>query len=217
MTNERLSGLALLAGSAGVIITLALHPSGRGLFSPDSFAAEARKLIAVHSLALTCLPLWFLGACGVARRVGVARESDQQLGFAGLVFYGFALAAMMTAVIFDGLVSPGIAARINEATGTVGQGWRIAFNYNSTVDGAFVRVVIAASSVALLLWSVAILRGSTLPRALGVYGCLLSVATLVALLSGELDRYFHIFGAVLVGQTVWFVTAGMLLSRRQSA
>lgn len=215
MTNERLGGLALIAGSAGVIITLGLHPSGRGLFSQDTFAAEALKLIAVHSLALTCLPLWFLGACAVARRVGVKGESQQQLGFGGLVFYGFGLAAMMTAVIFDGLVSPGLAARINEATGTAGQGWRIAFNYNSMVDAAFVRVFIAASSVALLLWSVAILRGAALPRALGVYGCLLGVATLAALLSGELDHYMHIFGMVLVGQAGWFVAAGVLLSRSQ--
>jgi hypothetical protein len=133
MTNERLSGLALIAGSAGVIITLSLHPSGRGLFAPDTFAAEARKLIAVHSLALACLPIWFLGACGLTRRVGSSGDSGKQVGFAGLVLYGFALAAMMTAVVFDGLVTPGLAARINEATGTVGQGWRIAFNYNGMV------------------------------------------------------------------------------------
>lgn len=217
MTHERLGGLALIAGSAGVIITLGLHPSGRGLFSPDTFEAEARKLIAVHSLALVCLPLWFLGAWALARRVGTKGESDQQFGFAGLVFYAFALAAMMTAVVFDGLVSPGLAARINQATGTAGQGWRIAFNYNSSVDMAFVRVFIAASSLALLLWSVAVARREALPRALGVYGCLLTVATLVALLSGELDRYMHIFGMVLVGQALWFVIAGVLMYRQQSS
>jgi hypothetical protein len=217
MTNERLSGLALIAGSAGVIITLSLHPSGRGLFAPDTFAAEARKLIAVHSLALACLPLWFLGACGLAQRVGSCGESAKQFGLAGLVLYGFSLAGMMTAVVFDGLVSPGLAARINEATGTAGQGWRIAFNYNGMVDEAFVRVFIMASSVAVLLWSASIARSGALARALGIYGAVLAVATMIALLSGQLDRYVHIFGMVLVGQALWFCIAGALLWRVESA
>ncbi|MBZ5599924.1 MAG: hypothetical protein LAN83_16550 [Acidobacteriia bacterium] len=216
MTNDRLSGLALIAGSAGVIITLSLHPSGRGLFAPETFQAEARKLIAVHSLALACLPLWFLGACGLSQRLGSGGDSDSRFGFAGLVLYGFAMAAMMTAVVFDGLITPGLAGRINEATGTVGQGWRITFNYNGMVDQAFVRVFVAASSVAILLWSVSIVRSAALARAIGIYGCVLGAATVIALLSGQLDRYVHLFGMALVGQALWFVIAGVLLSRLHS-
>src|SRR5271169_2983927 len=37
MTDDRISGLALIAGSAGVILALGLHPSGRDLFAAETF------------------------------------------------------------------------------------------------------------------------------------------------------------------------------------
>jgi hypothetical protein len=217
MTNDRLSGLALIAGSAGVIITLSLHPSGRGLLAPETFEAEARKLIAVHSLALACLPIWFLGACGLAQRVGSGGDSDHRFGVAGLVLYGFAMVAMMTGVVFDGLITPGLARQILNTSGSVGQGWRIAFNYNGMVDQAFVRVFVAASSVAIGLWSALIVRSAALARAVGIYGCILGAATVIALLSGQLDRYVHLFSMAIVGQALWFVIAGVLLCRIENA
>ena len=64
MTDNRMAGLAMIAGSAGVIITLGLHPSGHGLFAPETFDSAARTLIAVHSLALATFPVWFLGRVG---------------------------------------------------------------------------------------------------------------------------------------------------------
>lgn len=217
MTNDRMSSLALLAGTAGVIITLALHPTGRGLFAAETFQAEARKLIAVHSLALISLPVWFMGACGLSRRLASASDartaSNDPSGFVGLVLYGFAVAAMSTAVVFDGLVSPGLAHQIINATGTVGQGWRIAFNYNGMVDQAFVRVFIVGSSLAVAVWSVSMVRNQRLARPLGIYGCILGAASVIALISGQLDHYAHIFGMVLMGQALWFAIAGGLLWR----
>jgi hypothetical protein len=219
MTNDRWSGIALIAGSAGVIITLGLHPSGRELFEPGQFEAAARHLIAVHSLALLSLPLWFLGAYGLARRVGVGGrvDSDERFAFCGLVFYGFALAAMMTGIVLDGLVTPGLAGRIVDTTGSpANQGWRIAFNVNGIMDEAFVRVFLVASSIAVVLWSIAMLRNRALSRGLGAYGCLVGLLTIVVLVSGQLSRYAHLFGLVIIGQAIWFVIAGVVLARARA-
>jgi hypothetical protein len=216
MTNDRMAGLALIAGSAGVIVTLSLHPSGRELFEPGTLESAARTLIAVHSLALCSLPVWFLGACGLSRRVGSPGNPGDQFGFAGLVLYGFALTAMMIAVVMDGLVTPGLARQIIDTTGTVGQGWRIAFNFNGILNQAFVRVFVVASSAAIVLWSVSIIRSRALARGLGICGCLLGAATVITLLSGQLDRQAHLFGVVIVGQAVWFIAAGALLFRIQT-
>ncbi len=223
MTNDRLSGLALIGGSAGVIITLSLHPSGRELFAPGQFEAAARNLIAVHSLALVSLPVWFLGACGLSRRLslGAASEtgargmSDDRCSFAALVFYGFAMAAMMTAVVLDGLVTPGIARQIVDTTGTVGQGWRIAFNLNGLMNEAFVHVFLVASSLAIVLWSASIARSGVLVRWAGAMGCVLGLITVIAVFSGQLDRYHHLFGMVIVGQALWFILVGALLWRTE--
>jgi hypothetical protein len=51
---------------------------------------------------------------------------------------------------------------------------------------------------------------------LGIYSGVLGAATVIALLSGQLDRYVHIFAMVLVGQTTWFIIAGGLLWRESA-
>jgi hypothetical protein len=211
MTNERMSGLAMIAGSAGVIITLSLHPSGHGLFQPDTFEAAARTMIAVHSVALLSLPIWFLGACGLSKRLDA--QASGPWGFCGLVLYAFAIASMMTGVVMDGLVSPGIARQIVNTTGTIGQGWRIVFNYNGLLDQAFVRVFLVASSLAITMWSLAILRNRRLVLAAGAFGLVLGLATVAGQLTGQLDRSPHLFGMVLMGQALWFTIAGVQMCR----
>ncbi len=213
MTNERASGLALIAGSAGLIITLALHPDGRQMFVPGQWEAAAHKLMAVHSLALASMPFLFLGALGLSRRMGC----DDHCGTAALVFYGFSMAAVMTGIVFDGLVSPGLARQIVDTTGTAGQGWRIAFNYNGMLDMAFMRVFVVASSVAITLWSASMVRKPEFGRAGGIFGLILGGAALVTLFSGLMGRYEHLFGMVFVGQAIWFISAGVQLCRTREA
>jgi hypothetical protein len=120
---------------------------------------------------------------------------------------------MMTGVVFDGLVTPGIARQIINTTGTVAQGWKIAFNYNGLLDQAFVRVFLVGSSLAITLWSGAVLRYRTFSRALGILGCILGVGAIIIQLSGEMDRAPHIFIVVLFGQALWFAAAGVSLRR----
>jgi len=217
MSKDRWTGLMLMAGSAGALITLALHPSGRELFSAATFEAAARQLVMVHSLALAAMPLWFTGAIGLSRRVANSGDTERQLGLTAVVFYGFGLAAMMTGVVFDGLVSPGLAGQINATTGTVGQGWRIAFNYNSMLDMAFMHVFLGASSLALGLWSAAMIKGGALPRWWGIVGGILATAALIGLVSGQIDRNMQLFSVVFFGQAAWFFVTGGLLWRREDA
>src|ERR1700736_2819911 len=62
MTDDRLSGLALIAGSGGMIITMSLHPTGH--VAAEQLEPMIRMLIAVHALALGCAAVQFLGAWG---------------------------------------------------------------------------------------------------------------------------------------------------------
>lgn len=194
-----------MVGSAGLIITLMLHPSEQGLFSQEHYQSAARQVIAVHSLALISLPIWFLGAVGLSRRLNWA-------GTAALVLYGFGSVAVMNGVVFDGLVSPGLAVQIIATTGTVGQGWRIAFNYNAMVDQAFMRVFVVASMAAIAIWSAAILK-NRLSRGLGITGLLLGTLGVVSLVSGLMNRSPHLFGAAIAAEAFWFLGAGSHLWR----
>jgi hypothetical protein len=207
MTDNRMSGLALIAGSAGMIITMSLHPTGH--IAAAQMEPMLRMLIGVHALALACVPVLFLGTWGLSRRMA----SPDRLAVMGLVVYSFALLAVMNAAVADGLVTPSVLRQIVASAGTPAaiDGWRMISKYNFYVNQGYAQVFVVASSVAILLWSVSIFRGRTLGRGLGFYGCILGVATLAALFSGHLNLDAHGFGAVVFGQAAWFVVAGLML------
>jgi hypothetical protein len=210
MTDNRLSGLALISGSVGTIITMSLHPTGH--IVADQLEPMIRMLIAVHGLALACVPVLFLGAWGLSRCLA----SPDRLAVAGLVLYTFALLAVMNAAVADGLITPNLFRQIVASAGAPSaiDGWRMMSRYNFYVNQAYAQVFVAASSVAIVLWSASIWRGKELARGLGIYGCILGPVTLLALFSGHLNLDAHGFGIVIFGQAVWFIVAGTLLWRR---
>jgi hypothetical protein len=221
MTDDRMSGLALIAGSVAGIITMSLHPTGHDLFAPGQLDPMARMLVAVHALALVSMPVSFLGALGLSRRLASPLESPlespDRLAIAALVTYAFALLAVMNAAVADGLVAPAIARQMVAAAPSANEGWRLMFRYNFWQNQAFAQVFVVASSAAILLWSASILRSGALARGVGVYGCILGPLTLLAVFSGHLELTAHGFGLVIFGQALWLITVGALLCRVKSA
>jgi len=214
MTDDRKSGLALIAGSVGLIITMALHPVGHDLLVPGQFDRIARLVVAVHTLALVCIPVMFLGAMGLSRRLA----SPDRLSLCAVVAYGFAGVAAMNAAAVSGFVAPGIARQMAAATSTreAVNAWSMLFTYSGTLNQAFAMVFVVASSAALVLWSAGILRNGVFSRGVGIYGCVLGPLTVVAVLSGHLRLNVHGFGLVVLGQAIWFVVAGVLLCRTEA-
>ena len=205
----RLSGWALIAGSVGILVTLVLHPNERGLCDSAQVESVARMTIVVHSIALFALPFLFIGGLGISRRIGW----DSPAAVAALVFFGFALAAMMNAIVIDGLVTPGLARAMVKAGSDQAAAWKVALNHNGLLDGAFMNVFLLASSLAIALWSVAIVRTGAVARVIGILGFLLSAGTIIALVTGLLGRNLHLFLLVLVGQAIWFLSNGVQLCR----
>ncbi len=206
-----MSGLALISGSAGMIITMSLHPTGQ--VAPGQVEPIIRMLIAVHALALACVPVLFLGAWGLSRRMA----SPDNLAVAGLVLYTFALLAVMNAAVADGLITPSLLRQLVASAGSPSaiDGWRMMSHFNFYVNQAYAQVFVAASSVAIVLWSAASWRSRELARGLGIYGFILGPVTLVALFSGRLNLNAHGFGIITFGQASWFIVAGALLWRRE--
>src|SRR4030088_3457915 len=98
MTDNRKSGLALIGGSVGMIITMAVHP--HGAIAPAQVESMARNIIIVHSLALASLMVLFLGALGLSQRL----KSPDRLDFIALVLFAFASVAVINAAVMNGLV-----------------------------------------------------------------------------------------------------------------
>jgi hypothetical protein len=92
-------------------------------------------------------------------------------------------------------------------------GYVLLFEYSGVLIQALARIYVVAGWAAIALFSVAALRGGSLPRPLGVYGLAAASLCTLIVLSGHLKLSAHGFGAVLLLQAVWFVPAGAVLSR----
>lgn len=209
MTNDRSSGTALIIGSLASIITMALHPTGHDLFAPGRTHTMAQLSLAVHSLALMSLPIQLFGVWGLSRRLA----SAGWLSGVGLCTYGFALIAGMNAGIASGMVGTRIALRIAGAS-QADPTWEALGRYTGEWNQAFAMVFVVGSSIALLLWSIAIVKSGVLARGLGTYGYILAPITLLAVLSGHIRLDVHGFGAIILAQAIWWIIAGVQLRKR---
>ena len=182
-----------------MIITMISHPGGK--ISPVEVDRVARMLIIVHSLALACIPVVFLGAWGMTRRIGGA----DRLAWAGLVLYAIASIAVMNAAVCDGLLAPVLIKKIVAATPETRDVWQTLMNFNFQMNQAFARVYAVGASLAVILWSLSILRYRTLGRGVGIYGVVLGLVTATGICSGFLTPDRHGFGMLIFGQAIWFL------------
>jgi hypothetical protein len=208
MTDDRMGGLALIAGSAGSLVTMSLHPTGHDFLATVQFDATAARMIGVHALAIATMPISFLGALALSRRTA----APGRLALAALVAYAFALAAGLVAAGVS-LAVPDIARQMLEAEPAARDRFRLLFGFSGNLIQAFAKVIVAASSAAIVLWSAAVVRGGALPRAAGIYGVVLGAAALLLLASGNLRLDAHGFGLVVLGQAIWFVAVGVAMWR----
>lgn len=186
-----------------MIITMAFHPHGK--ISPAELDSAVRMLIAVHTLALASIPVLFLGSWGMTRRLA----SPDRLSWMALVFFAMGSVAVMNAAILDGLMAPYLIKQIAGASAEVRDIWQMFMKYNYQMNQSCARVYAVGSSVAVVLWSVCILRNRAKERGIAIYGCVLGVVTTLGIVSGLLSPDWHGFGILILGQAIWFVMMGI--------
>ena len=206
MTDDRKSGIALIAGSVGGIVTMAIHPTAGGPMTVDQIAHLAVISALAHSLAMVSTLVLFLGACGLGRRLAAA----DRIAFAGLVTYAFACVAVLNATAVSGFIVPGVMQHMahdaaNQRT------WQIVIDGIFQFNQAFARIFSVAASVAVILWSVSSLRNGGLGRGVATYGCIIGPLIIVGIGVGHLRLNVHGMAAVWLGQAIWFILAGAQL------
>jgi hypothetical protein len=204
MTDDRKSGIALIAGSFGGIITMAIHPTGGGPFTPEQIEHLATASAIAHSLAMISFVVVFLGVCGLVRRIATA----DRIAFSGLVVYGLACVAVLIATAVSGFIVPDIMRRMAHDVPAAGQQWRMIITGIFQINQAFSRIYSVATSVAIILWSVSALRNGGLSRKVAIYGCVIAPLIVLGIVIGHLRMDVHGMGAVVLGQAIWFVVVG---------
>ncbi|HVT60635.1 MAG TPA: hypothetical protein VHR45_19835 [Thermoanaerobaculia bacterium] len=211
MTDDRKGGIALITGSVALLVIMTLHPSGHDLLAAaDQFAFQAFLTAAVHTLGLAAMPVLFLGALALSRRLA----APDRLAVAALVVYGFALVAGMAAAAVS-FLAPDLTREAVTAAAPAAEQSRLRFQCTGHRIQAFAKLYTVASSMAILLWSTAILKSKSLAPVLAIYGLLLGAVIILAVLSGNRRPGVHGFGLVVLSQAVWFILIGAVLLRQQ--
>lgn len=208
--DDKLAGLALIAGSLANLVTMALHPTGNDLFRPGMMEFTARLATALHVLALLATPVVFLGTLGLWRRL----EAPNRLALAGTVFYGFACLTVTNAATLSGFIAPDAARQVARTDHPeLHDAWRVAFHYTGDQNQAYARIFVVAASLALLLWSIAMLKhpDGHAWRRIGIYGCVIAPITIAVTAAGYLRLDVHGFGMVALTEALWFIFSGLEL------
>lgn len=213
MTDDRKSGIALIAGSLGGILTMAIHPTGAASLTADQVAHLAVASAAAHSLAMVSFVVLFLGGCGLARSIG----APDRIAFSAIVTYGFACVAGFIATAVSGFIVPSIMRHMILDVPATAQQWRIVIDGIFQINQAFARIYSVAASLAIILWSVSALRNGGLGRGVATYGCVIAPLIIVGIVIGHLRLNVHAMAMVVLGQAIWSVIVGaQLYSRRPS-
>ena len=213
MTDDRKAGIALIAGSLGGILTVAIHPTGTASLSADQVAHLAIVSGAAHSLAMVSVLLLFLGTCGLARRLA----SADRISFAAMVIYGFACVAIMIAAAVSGFIVPDIMKRMVRDVPAAAHEWQIVMTGIFQINQAFGRIYSVAASMAVILWSISVLCNGGLGRGVAIYGCVIAPLIILGIAAGHLRLDVHGMAAVMLGQAIWFIVAGSQLCSRPTS
>jgi hypothetical protein len=210
MKDSRLGGIALIIGAITGVITMILHPvtgGGGHRITPAQFETLAAMIVGVHVLAIAGIPLLFLGALTLTRRL----DSPGRMAITALAIYSLSLVAVLIAPAISGLVGTAILRKV-AAGGAGGEQWRMLMDYNHMINQAFSQIYVVASAVAIGLWSFVIVKKHALSAAVGLYGLLFAVAALIAMACG-LALDVHGFGMIIFGEAIWLVSVGVLMMR----
>jgi hypothetical protein len=150
MTDDRKAGIALIAGSLGGILTMAVHPTGAASLTAEQVAHLSVASATAHTLALLSVLSQSLGACGLARRLA----AEDRISFAALVAYGFACVAVMIAGAVSGFIVPGIMKHMLRDAPEAAHQWQIVIAGIFQINQAFARIFSVGASIAIILWSV---------------------------------------------------------------
>ena len=208
MKDNRMGGVALIVGTIGGVITLLIHPSGHDLFARDQFAHTAYLLVVAHTLAIVSVAAFFLGGLAIARHL----DSPDRLAIAALVVFGFACTAVISSATIDGFVGPAVLRKVIFEPPQVSDQWRVLLAYNDQLNQAFAEIFVVAWAIAIVLWSVSIVRSRLLAPAAGIYGLFMGAASVIAVVAG-VSGHAQAAHLVMLGQIIWFSIVGILMWR----
>ena len=206
--TSRAYGISLMIGSLLMILTMVLHPIG-GDFNHLLRILTMGRI--AHIIGIASIPLITYGFWGLSQTM------QRPLADISFCFMLFGLIAVMLAGTTNGLILMDFVqdyeGASEETIASLTPFFRLIRNFNHAFDFLFIGAVCISTG----LWSATILRQETLPKLLGWFGMVITIAALVSLLAGFVFVDVHGFRIFIFGWVAWVIVAGYQLAFRKIA
>lgn len=202
--------LAIGVGSAAMVLAMTHHPSGHAHTVPDAvreIADGAGFNRLVHGLLIAIMVVLTAGYAGFS-----ATLRPRALGRFGLAAYATGALFESVAGLINGFAVSGLTEHFAGAPDETLAGLAPVMQALWQLNQAFAGAGVIAMSLAVVLWSVALLREGGAIRLVGGAGCLMGLAAIGALIGGLLHLDVHGFGLFVAGQAAWGVALALSLA-----
>jgi hypothetical protein len=207
--HETRYGATLIFGSAVLLVMGLIHP---GAIPLGNGAALGRLAIidgVAHGLAILGIWLVLVGLVGLSRMLGLQRATV----LAALVAFALVGVAVVIAATLDGFVVPRLAVQWQSANDITRDNLRQLILFCVLVASSLTRIYLLLGVIAVGLWSWVIYR-DRLSRSLIWVGVVVVCAGIATFFGGPAYVSVHELLALVAGQAVWLILAGMLMIRR---
>jgi len=198
------SGISLITGSLLIIATMGLHPAGGSI---EYIIKITKSIMFTHALAIFSLPILFFGFYGLTSKL----LDKWKFAKLALCIMGLGLIAAMFAALINGLTLPHFLGKyennITENVDTL----KLIINYGFAINKPLDYIFIAATCIAITIYSLLIVSSSKLPKWIGYVGVSLIIFAITGLLTGFVFTNLIGFQLFIFGIATWFLAIGVLL------
>jgi hypothetical protein len=205
------TGSTLIAASVASVGFMLRHPTVHATSFADALAELDRGAVGngvVHGALIGTTALLLAGFAGLCDRLG-GRRPTVRIGLVAAALGTFATAAAAT---INGFVVPALAGRYagKPEQADLARGLLTLCHLGNQ---AAARVGAVALLLALLTWSIALVRRAGGARALALSGIVFSSLLAVVVAAGVLPLDVHGMLLIILGVAAWSVASGVLLLR----
>jgi hypothetical protein len=211
MRSEVRSGALLITGSMVLLLMGIVHPSNIPFGDREALAHMAWVDAAAHSLAIIGTWLLLVGQVGLCRMLGLQR----MLVVAALVAAALPAAGIEVAAALDGFAIPKIADQWMGADATTRATLQQLIRFCVLTASSLTRIYLLMVAIAILIWSWVVHRDG-LSAGLPWVGAVVALAGIATLFGGPAYINVHELLALMAGQSVWMIWAGVLMIRKDT-
>jgi len=203
---ESNSGAALITGSIFMVITMALHPAGGSI---AHLFKVITMVIITHSIAILSVPIILFGFWGLTKRLG----GDKTISIIAFIIICLGMVSVMFAAGVNGVAMPLFLTAYKNATPEIINTLKPILIYSGALNHMFDYIFIGFMCIAVMLWSITIVRTKSLPIWIGYAGIALFALTIILMLAGFVFVDLMGFRTFIFLFVAWILVVGVQLRK----